>query len=539
MKSKNRLQAEVTENYLAGLDKSSPPSAADIEEELLTKINEALELSNATMPKGRKARYLQDLTPAIIAAIMTWRYDIRLLSTSGMDSISDKDLLIIYQDSGPDAGTYTYNEGTLRKLARQYNGSMTTSDFREIMSTLRDTAKRQSLCTDPDLIAVNNGIFNYRTKTLQPFDPDLVFLAKSRVNYQPNPVNPVIHNPDDNTDWDVETWMQEPSDDPEIVNLLWEILGAIIRPNVRWNKSAWFYSTIGNNGKGTLCELMRNLCGPGTYASIPLANFGKEFMLECLVRASAIIVDENDVGNYIDNAANLKAIITNDVIQMNRKFKTPISFQFRGFMVQCLNELPRVRDKSDSFYRRQLFVPFTKCFTGMERKYIKSDYLKRTDVLEYVLHKVLHMTYYSLSEPAACKAGMDEYKMTNDPVRQFCEEILPQCQWDLLPFTFLYDLYKAWSGENNPSGRLQGKQGFIADVMNVLPDFPEWSCKDKKQQVRRKKLMDAAEPLIMTYDLNGWKNPHYNGGDPAKICSPVLSDTYRGLQRSTSIQATP
>ena len=38
------------------------------------------------------------------------------------------------------------------------------------------------------------------------------------------------------------------------------------------------------------------LCGPGTYASIPLSNFSKDFMLEPLTRATAIIVDENDVG---------------------------------------------------------------------------------------------------------------------------------------------------------------------------------------------------------------------------------------------------
>ena len=116
---------------------------------------------------------------------------------------------------------------------------------------------------------------------------------------------------------------------------------------------------------------MRNLCGEGSYKSIKLEEMGKEFLLEPLVGASAIIVDENDVGIYIDKAANLKAIVTSDVIQINRKFKQPISFRFRGFMVQCLNEMPRVKDKSDSFFRRQLFIPFTKCFTGAERRYIK------------------------------------------------------------------------------------------------------------------------------------------------------------------------
>ena len=122
--------------------------------------------------------------------------------------------------------------------------------------------------------------------------------------------------------------MHSLSDDPDIVNVLWEVLGAIVRPNVPWNKSAWFYSETGNNGKGTLCELMRQLCGDGSFASIPLSDMGKDFMLEPLTRATAIIVDENDVGTYIDKAANLKAIITNDAISINRKFKHAISYRF-------------------------------------------------------------------------------------------------------------------------------------------------------------------------------------------------------------------
>ena len=73
----------------------------------------------------------------------------------------------------------------------------------------------------------------------------------------------------------------------------------------------------------------------------------------------------------MDKAANLKAIITGDPVSMNRKFKKPVSYCFHGLVVQCLNEMPRIRDKSDSFYRRQLFIAFTKCFTGVERKYIK------------------------------------------------------------------------------------------------------------------------------------------------------------------------
>lgn len=365
-----------------------------------------------------------------------------------------------------------------------------------------------------------------------PFSQDYVFLSKSKVDYNPNAQNIVIHNPEDGTDWDVESWMNDFSDDSEVVLVLWQILGAIIRPNVPWNKSAWFFSESGNNGKGTLCVLMRNLCGKGSFCSISLNDFSKDFALEPLTHSSAIIVDENDVGTYIDKAANLKAVVTGDVIQINRKFKQPIPYQFHGFMVQCLNEMPRIKDKSDSFYRRQLFVPFVKCFTGTERKYIKYDYLKRKEVLEYVLFKVLNMNYYELSVPEVCKDALEEYKEFNDPVRQFMAEIMPQLQWDLVPFAFLRDLYAVWYKKNVSNSKdSKGTKTLVKDILNILKEYPDWTCEDKDKNIRPGDKMDKPEWLIDEYKLEDWYSRTYKGNDLSKKCCPSLKSFYRGIQR--------
>src|SRR5699024_7550393 len=271
-----------------------------------------------------------------------------------------------------------------------------------------------------------------------------------------------------------------------------------------------------NIGKGTLCALMRQLCGRRSHTSIPLSDFGKEFALEPLVRASAIITDENDVGTFIDKAANLKAIVTGDVIQINRKYRMPIAYQFRGFMVQCLNEFPRMKDKSESNYRRQLFVPFNKSFTGRERKYIKDDYLKRREVLEYALWYVLNRAgasdpgcYYQLSEPPATKEVLAEYKEANDPVRAFWQEFRERLVWDLVPFTFAYDLYKAWFAEVSPSGSPVSNKQFITDLVAITRSDPLWHCPDKNKKHRHGQLMAKPELTIAEYDLRRWMNPKY------------------------------
>lgn len=529
-RSRLALIREATRECLQGLSDAQLRDPDTVEAEVLREVNQAIDLANAT-GTGDKWKHQQELTASQIADIMYHSYSIINIVTA-KDPSSDTGMLAAYQDCGPDEGLYVTNIKWFHRQAKRYHYGLTMREFDEVLSDLRLLAEERTVCDNRDMVAVNNGLFNYKTKILESFDPSLVFLSKSRVNYNPAASNVVIHNADDGTDWDVESWVDELSDDPGVVNLLWQVLGAIIRPLVNWDKSAWFYSESGNNGKGTLCELMRQLCGDGTYTSIPLSDFGKDFMLEPLTHASAIIVDENDVGTYIDKAANLKAVVTGDVIQINRKFKTPISYQFHGFMVQCLNEMPRIKDKSDSFYRRQVFVPFTKCFTGKERKYIKHDYLQRQEVLEYVLYKVLHMDYYELDVPDICRTALEEYKDFVDPIREFLKEYMDQFVWDLLPVAFLYDLYCAWYKQTNSGDRnIKSRPVFIKDLRILVQDlYPDWSF--PATSVRPSHRMDAAEPLIAEFHLTNWENPMYKtSSDWEKRCKPALKPNYKGLVR--------
>ena len=287
--TQNNIIQTVTQTYLDNFTGAVNPT--DIEAELLHKTQMAFDAQNAVAGKGMKWQIPKRLSPYQISQILLRLYPIKLVMLAGGNQDRDYGVLAMYD---PNEGIYRANEHNIHILIRQYDNAASGRERDDIIRTLHEECPQVTSTHDRDLIAVNNGIFDYKNKVLLPFSPNYVFLTKSRVNYNPGAQNITIHNPDDNTDWDVESWMNDLSDDKDIVNLLWEILGAIIRPNVRWNKSAWFYSTTGNNGKGTLCELMRNLCGPGSYASIPLEDFGKDFLLEPLLRATAIIVDENN-----------------------------------------------------------------------------------------------------------------------------------------------------------------------------------------------------------------------------------------------------
>lgn len=489
------------------IDAYSDPK--DIAEQVISLTQNEFRRHNETAPKGSKMSVPTDLEPFMIAKIMLRMYCIKNINYTGNKSEKDYNLLGIYREDGPDKGIYISHEAEVHNIIRRFHPAIDDKGIRQVMSILNDKAETVERCSDRDLIAVNNGIFNYRTKILEPFDPEKVFTAKCRVDYNPAAANATIHNDDDGSDWNIEDWILELFDDTEMAECIWQVIGATIRPNVRWGKAAWFVSESGNNGKGSLCSVMRNLVGKDSYAAIPMSEMGKDFMLEPLIRSTAIITDENDVGTYIDKAANLKAIVTNDVIMVNRKFKTPVSLQFKGFMVQCVNEVPKTHDRSDSFYRRCLFIPFTKCYTGAERKYIKDDYLNRQSVLEYILYRVLHMDYYEITEPEKCREALEEFKTFNNPIRNFAIELLEKAEWGCFPATMIYTLYKGWSNKNNPNGIMPGRNTFLKEFEKVI-DFSKYGWTYHKEKQRVGDRMDCDEPMIEEFDYKKLSGDKYD-----------------------------
>lgn len=520
----------VTTDYIERLDRNNLPSKKQIKADLYAHTQCAILDHNSQEGKENRWPLPKTLYPLQIALIIANLYPICCIACDIFNNSSnvspESEPLVLYQETGAKAGIYSTDELELTKLIRSFNATATDRDVAQIKSHLIALVPHSPQNEDPNLVPVANGIFDFRSKTLLPFSPKYVFLSKSQVAYNPSVVNPVIHNTDDGTDWDVETWVRELFDDPELVALTWEILGAIVRPYVHWNKMVLLYATTGCNGKGTLCQLLRNLCG--SHTSIPMYQFGNRFGLASLMGALAVITDENDVGNYLAESAELKAAITHDVVHIEQKGKDIIDFIFHGLIVQCINQLDRTRDKSDSFYRRLLIVPFTKTFTGAERKYIKHDYLYRKDVLEYVLYRVLHMNHYEFSEPKACRMALGVFKEENETVLQFVNEILPECSWDLLPFGFLFDLYREWMRRNSPSSQVPNKSNFIDNLLRIVESDPEWTCHGRKAPVRPEGRMDWPEPLIDEYHLKNWEDPTRH---PGYYSVPHLKANYNGLIR--------
>ena len=503
---------------------------------LLGRINNRLISENTTNElKGQRAhRPLKALPPAVIATCILHR-ELKHTGLIGKSRATAE--LVTYEGQGPDKGLYVPAEDCIRCLARQYYYTISSKDLNAVVECVRDSVSLLKESEDSDVVALANGLFDLRTKELRPFSPKVVLTSKASVAFRADATTcPVIDG------WSVDEWIRElANNDSDVEQLFWEIIAALFRPGHRFNKAALLYSPTGSNGKGTFIELLRNLVGVERVATLSMSDFSEQFLPEELRSAFCVLSDENEVGGYMERAGAFKAWITHDWIRLNVKYGQMTNTKGRGLCVFCVNELPSSKDKSEAFYRRFVAIPFLKRYVGAdENTAIKNDYVKRTEVLEYVAHRALMMDWFdTFIEPAVCKELLGQIRVENDPVLQFAEEFLPEFVWDLLPWKFVYAIYAAWMRKDVPNGRVVSYREFNKRLSAYVDDNPScgWvvprGADGKQIPMRTQNRIVGDEPLAVGYDLSDWIDLQPVGGSIRKIGiphnMPVLA---RGLLRA-------
>lgn len=439
------------------------------------------------------------------------------------------DVILVYNDS---TGLWEVESGQIRSmLSTLLLDTVSDSLYKELRAEIfnRLAPTRRTPPRNENLVPMNNGVFDYTTKQLREYTPEDGFESKSAVNYNPNAVAQVPFS--DGVVFDVEAWMHDLFGEEEgLTEAVWKIVGAPLRPNVHWGQAVLFMASDGLNAKGTLIQVMRDLVGDESHVAMNLADLTKRFSTSRLVNAQLIAGDENPVNHFHQYLDVFKAVVTNDVLTIEEKHKNAQSFQPRCVIVQSFNDDLSMKDVSQSMWRRLLFVPFTKTFRGEDNNpKIKAVYLRDPRVLEYIAFRTLTLmeNYYRFDEPEACAAMKRRVQFSNDPILEFWEEMENQFVWDLVPSTFIYDLYKAWLRDARPNIPPEGRNVFLNHLREIAKDSDVWEWTER---ARTGGKMSAPEPLIERYQLEQWMDKSMPFNDPKRYV-PKHKALYRGFVR--------
>lgn len=395
-----------------------------------------------------------------------------------------------------DDGIYKYNVTNIQKLIIAVERSTSIKQRRETMEYLRLEAQRKRPSDDSNLIIVGNGVFNKKTKKLEPYNPRYIFTSKISTNYNPQAQEP------DFKGWSLSNWFKDIAEnDKDKETLLWQSLACAINPNLTPDVAIFLVDNgQGRTGKSTFERLLENLVGIDNHAPLKLKEFEEDFKLANAQGVKLIIGDDNNPNDYNKTSENFKRVATGETVLINPKGQPPFSTQFNCFIVQSMNGLPRFKDDSDALLRRIKIIKFNHQYNDKTaNKDIKEKYIKDKRLLEWILSKVIIMDFDFMTDTEESRQEIKELKIANDPVAYYVNEYVDDIKSARVPTMYHFKLFQATSDyENNPQKMKQSTftrrlkplleaKGYTYSKNNLAP-LTYWNVDDEK--------------LLEKYDIN-------------------------------------
>ncbi len=265
-----------------------------------------------------------------------------------------------------------------------------------------------------------------------------------------------------------DAFLSEALPNNDVKNYLQEYAGYTLLPDARHQLAAWLVGD-GGTGKGTFAEIMQALHRKTVALSIDSLD---GFKLAGLQTASLVCVDETPA--RIDEQ-RLKTLVSGDVIQIDRKYRDPITIRSTAKWFVNANILPSITDHSDGFWRRWLVFPFN--IKPREKKLLLAEAIiaaELSGVLNWAvagLQRLLARGSFPVL-PEEMRDAQKSAKQQSNSVAEWVEddgitygESVKNTRADV------YDRYSFWCGRSG--SKAVGSPKFWERLRQIFPGIPE------------------------------------------------------------------
>ncbi|MFC1646592.1 phage/plasmid primase, P4 family, partial [Candidatus Omnitrophota bacterium] len=339
------------------------------------------------------------------------------------------------------------------------------SKLRNVLVALKtETFIKPDVINSVSFLNVKNGLYDIDNMRLIPHTPQVYSVNQLNVTYQNNAQCPL---------W-VKTLREIFEDDSARIMLLQEYFGYCLTRDTDYEKSLFLFGE-GANGKSVVLYVLEELIGRENCSSIPLEKFNDmHYVARLRDKLVNISLETNAKADVYDNM--FKAIVTGDTIAADEKYGQPFQFKPYCKLLFSTNNMPRVKDKTEGYFRRLLVLPFNRQFTVNERdpklKY-KIAGSELDGIFLWALNglKCLRERGY-FEESASMLAVKDEYRKENNNVIIFVDEVCVIDAHAEVKKDELYQVYHDWCFNSGYKalrkiafGReLQRRYEFVADA---------------------------------------------------------------------------
>jgi P4 family phage/plasmid primase-like protien len=269
--------------------------------------------------------------------------------------------------------------------------------------------------------------------------------------------------------WD--TFLSESLPDEGVRDLLQMWFGYCLTYDMSHQKFLLVYGPAAT-GKSVTANILGKIVGSSGVSAVPLKAFGTSFSLyQTLGKRVNIDPDMSELDKV--DEGTLKSYVGGDLIQIERKYRDPVTTRPTAKLMFCTNDLPHISDRTNATWRRMILLPFNNVVPPeKQRRGLLTELSKELPGIwnwAFAGYKMLQELGH-FPEFQVIKDAIIAYKTEVSPVRQWVEE---QCTLGVnheIKCESAYTMFISWTetrGYKPPSQRSFGKSFAAANGSKV------------------------------------------------------------------------
>lgn len=361
-------------------------------------------------------------------------------------------------------GVYKYGaESIIREEAQKILGDDTSTGYiHEIVFYIQNSTfiDRNEINNEKHIINLENGLYDIRTKVLEPHRASFISTCRIPIKYNPDATCPEIAK--------FLCEILRPMD----IALILQLFGYCMVPDYTIQK-AIMWNGSGMNGKGTLGRLLGAFLGEKNTCCKSLKSLNTDKFAVASLYGKLVNIDTDLTDAAINEDSMFKKLTGGDDIDGERKFQNSFTFKNTARCVFGANEIPPHPKGGYAWARRWVIIDFPVKFDGKQEDKSLDDKLQTPEELSELLNLCLTAldwlmetkTFFYDKTPE--EVG-DEYLLKSNSVMAFMAECTTAAD-DYVRTSDLYQAYCAWAKAKelkkiegiNIVGRLLKNGGYI------------------------------------------------------------------------------
>ena len=313
-------------------------------------------------------------------------------------------------------GVYKKDEETIYRKVIELVPDANTYFRKEVYNYLLLITPKAKINKESGIINFKNGLFNMKNKTLTKHTPDFFSINQMnvRLNFEAKPVEAI------------DSVLNKIScNNPKRKQAILEMIGYSMTTSVKLQKAFILYGKTAGNGKSTLINIISELIGRQNLGYVTLDDLSNNKFAASGIKGKVLNIGSEMTKEYLKDVSIFKQWISGDDLEIEEKFKPKQTIRPYAKFIFNANELPKVADKTNGFYRRLHIIPFEAKFTNKDNKAFIFDELITQEALEY-LAKISLEAYLNIQDTFANFEESDDeiskYKIENNNILSYLND---------------------------------------------------------------------------------------------------------------------